>query len=118
MAEQARVALGDDIGELLNARAVLVLIGERPGLSSPDSLGLYLTWAPRRGLTDEKRNCISNVRKAGLSHTEAVRKLLYLFNEACRLQSSGVAIKDRSDDDVIENSSQQSSFLINAGSAS
>ena len=116
MAEQARVALGDDIGELLNARAVLVLIGERPGLSSPDSLGLYLTWAPRRGLTDEKRNCISNVRKAGLSYSEAVRKLLYLFNEACRLQSSGVVIKDRSDDNVIESSSQQTSFLINAGS--
>jgi len=112
MAGQARVALGDDIGELMNARAVLVLIGERPGLSSPDSLGLYLTWAPHRGLTDDKRNCISNVRKAGLSHAEAVRKLLYLLHEARRLQSSGVVIKDRSDDNLIEPGSQQSNFLI------
>lgn len=115
LVEQGRVAIGDDVGELLNARAVLVMIGERPGLSSPDSLGLYLTWAPQRGLTDDKRNCISNVRKAGLSYTEAVRKLLYLLHEARRLQCSGVAIKDRSDDSVIGNSSGQTSFLITSG---
>jgi len=112
LVEQGRVAIGDDAGELLNARAVLVMIGERPGLSSPDSLGLYLTWAPQRGLTDEKRNCISNVRKAGLSYTEAVRKLLYLFTEARRLQCTGVAIKDRSDNNIIDSSSGQTSFLL------
>jgi len=78
LVEQGRVAVGDDVCEALNAKAVLVLIGERPGLSSPDSLGLYLTWAAKRGLTDDKRNCISNVRKAGLSYFAAAQKSLYL----------------------------------------
>ena len=76
LVEQGRVAVGDDVCEALNAKAVLVLIGERPGLSSPDSLGLYLTWAAKRGLTDDKRNCISNVRKAGLSYFAAIRLLI------------------------------------------
>ena len=111
LVSQGRVAIGDDVGELLNARAVLVMIGERPGLSSPDSLGLYLTWAPRRGLTDEKRNCISNVRKAGLSWEEAARKLLYLLTEAQKLQGSGVILKDRSDDALIEGKDSKTSFL-------
>lgn len=110
---QGRVAVGDDAGELLNARAVLVMIGERPGLSSPDSMGLYLTWAPKRGLTDEKRNCISNVRKAGLMYDEAARKLLYLLTEAQRIQGSGVILKDRSDDTLIEGTHIRTSFLIN-----
>lgn len=110
---QGRVAVGDDAGELLNARAVLVMIGERPGLSSPDSMGLYLTWAPKRGLTDEKRNCISNVRKAGLMYDEAARKLLYLLTEAQRIQGSGVILKDRSDDTLIEGTQIRTSFLIN-----
>lgn len=110
---QGRVAVGDDTGELLNARAVLVMIGERPGLSSPDSMGLYLTWAPKRGLTDEKRNCISNVRKAGLMYDEAARKLLYLLTEAQRIQGSGVILKDRSDDTLIEGTHIRTSFLIN-----
>jgi ethanolamine ammonia-lyase small subunit len=95
--EQGRVAIGDEVGEALGARAVLVMIGERPGLSSPDSMGLYLTWAPRVGLTDERRNCISNVRPAGLGHEAAAAKLHYLLAQARRRGLSGVGLKDESD---------------------
>lgn len=97
VAQQARVALGDPIGELLRARLVVVLVGERPGLSSPDSLGIYLTWAPRSGRNDAERNCISNVRPEGLGYMQAAHKLLWLCREAQRLQLSGVPLKDRSD---------------------
>ncbi|MBC7957664.1 MAG: ethanolamine ammonia-lyase light chain EutC, partial [Cytophagales bacterium] len=100
VAEQARVALGDPIGELLRARLVAMLIGERPGLSSPDSLGIYLTWAPHSGRNDAERNCISNVRPEGLGYAQAARKLLWLCGQALRLQLTGVQLKDRSD--VIE----------------
>jgi ethanolamine ammonia-lyase small subunit len=92
--QQGRVAVGDEVGELLGARIVLVLIGERPGLSSPDSMGLYMTWAPRAGLTDERRNCISNVRPAGLGIDEAADKLHYLLREAYRRQLTGIHLKD------------------------
>jgi ethanolamine ammonia-lyase small subunit len=91
---QGRVAVGDDVGELLGADIVAVLIGERPGLSSPDSMGLYLTWAPRVGLTDESRNCISNIRPAGLSYEEAAFKLHYLMTQARQRRLSGVQLKD------------------------
>ena len=96
------MALGDDIGERLGAKAVAVLIGERPGLSSPDSMGLYLTWMPRVGLTDASRNCISNVRPAGLGFDAAAFKLGYLLNQARQRQLSGVDLKDETGRDAIQ----------------
>jgi ethanolamine ammonia-lyase small subunit len=97
--EQGRVAIGDEVGELLGAQAVVVLIGERPGLSSPDSMGLYMTWQPRVGLTDESRNCISNVRPAGLPYPEAAVRLHYLLTQARARRLSGVRLKDETTDD-------------------
>lgn len=97
LAQQARVALGDEAGGLLRARAVLVLIGERPGLSSPDSLGAYLTWAPQPGRSDAERNCVSNIRPEGLSCGEAAHKIAWLLGAAQRLGGTGVALKDESD---------------------
>jgi ethanolamine ammonia-lyase small subunit len=97
VARQARVALGDGIGELLRARIVVMLIGERPGLSSPDSLGTYLTYEPRIGKSDAERNCISNVRPEGLGYDAAAFKLHYLLTEATRLKLTGVRLKDDSD---------------------
>lgn len=97
--EQGRVAVGDEVGELLGAHMVAVLIGERPGLSAADSMGIYLTWAPRVGLTDERRNCISNIRPAGLGYAAAATRLRYLLGEARRRSVSGVGLKDETSDE-------------------
>ena len=94
VAEQGRVALGDDIGEAMGAEAVAVLIGERPGLSAADSLGVYLTWQPRRGRTDAERNCISNIRPDGLPPDGGGDKLLWLIAAMRRLRLTGVGLKD------------------------
>lgn len=93
---QGRVALGDEIGEQMKAKLVVVLIGERPGLSSPDSLGIYVTYAPRVGRTDAERNCISNVRPGGLGYREAARRLEWLASAALARGITGIALKDES----------------------
>lgn len=98
LATQARVALGDEVGALLKARCVVVLIGERPGLSAPDSLGVYFSWAPRVGLTDAERNCLSNVRPEGLAPAAAAARLHGLLRQARARQLTGVGLKDEHDE--------------------
>ena len=97
VATQARVALGDEIGEALGAPLVLVLLGERPGLSSPDSLGAYLTWAPRAGRADSERNCVSNIRPEGLALPAAAARLAWLVRESRRRRVTGIGLKDDSE---------------------
>lgn len=98
LARGARVALGDAIGQAMGAGMVLMLIGERPGLSVADSLGAYLTRAPRTGLRDSARNCVSNIHmNGGLDHEAAADRLLWLITEARRIGATGVALKDDSD---------------------
>jgi len=94
VAEQARVALGDEIGASLGADIAVMLIGERPGLSSPDSLGAYITWNPRPGRSDAERNCVSNIRTEGLDYATAARKIAWYVGEGRRLGLTGVALRE------------------------
>lgn len=102
VARQARVALGDAVGELLGARLAILLVGERPGLSSPDSLGAYITFAPKVGRSDAERNCVSNIRGEGLSYAAAAFKLAWHAREGLRLGLTGVGLKDESDTAALE----------------
>lgn len=110
--EQGRVAIGDEIGESLKARSVVLIVGERPGLSSPDSLGIYYTYAPKLGLNDAKRNCISNIRPAGLSIDKAVSKTIWLVQQSFKRELSGVALKDTSQQALEHNSQSIGNFLL------
>ena len=104
IATQARVALADQIGALLHTRLVLMLLGERPGLSAPDSIGAYLTHAPQVGCLDAQRNCVSNIRPDGLLLQHAALRLAWLVREALRRRLTGVALKDNSAAALLANS--------------
>jgi ethanolamine ammonia-lyase small subunit len=113
--QQGRVAIGDPIGHALAARLVVVLIGERPGLSSPDSMGIYVTWAPQPGRVDAERNCISNVRPEGQDLAQAAQRLAWLLGEARQRQLTGVALKDESEPELALLNVAQSFLLAEDG---
>jgi ethanolamine ammonia-lyase small subunit len=112
MANQSRVALGDEVAEQLQARHLVLLVGERPGLSSPNSLGIYYTYSAQAGYTDAKRNCISNVRQGGQSIDDATGRLMWLVREAERRKLSGVQLKDDSQAETQQLDYQPSNILI------
>lgn len=113
LVEQGRVAIGDEVGEVLNAKACILVVGERPGLSSPDSLGIYFTYHPKVGLNDASRNCISNIRPGGLTIKDASGKVLWLLQESYRLGLSGVNLKDTTgNDDVLSGHGKHRNFLL------
>lgn len=107
LVQQGRVAIADEIGQRLGGKMVLILIGERPGLSSPDSLGLYFTYAPEVGLSDARRNCISNVRQEGLTYASACHRLIYLMRHACQRQLSGVDLKEETELPLLNGDQQE-----------
>ena len=117
LARQARVALGDEAAALIGARMVLVLIGERPGLSAADSLGAYLTFAPRVGRTDAERNCVSNIRAGGLPPPAAAARIAWLIDRAFALSLTGVALKDGSGGDLIAGTATEPVDLAGPGPA-
>ncbi len=113
LVKHGRVAIGDAIAEHYAARLCIVLIGERPGLSSPDSMGLYFTYQARAKLsTDADRNCISNIHSNGLSYKQALKKLMFLINEAEKLKLTGVNLKDETTEMTTDNQLQWVNFLL------
>ena len=113
LVKHGRVAIGDPIAEIFSAEMVVVLIGERPGLSSPDSMGIYFTYRPKTGSTDAERNCISNIHDNGLNYQTALQKLLFLINEARRLKISGVHLKDETQTNTTrQDQEKHSNFLL------
>ena len=113
LVKHGRVAIGDAIAQHYAARLCIVLIGERPGLSSPDSMGIYFTYQAQAGVgTDADRNCISNIHRHGLSYQQALTTLLFLVNESEKLQFSGVNLKDESTDTALNNPTLQTNFLL------
>ena len=113
LVKHGRVAIGDAIAEHYDARLCIVLIGERPGLSSPDSMGLYFTYQARSKLsTDADRNCISNIHSNGLSYEQALKKLIFLITEAEKLKLTGVNLKDETTEMTTDNQLQWVNFLL------
>jgi ethanolamine ammonia-lyase small subunit len=113
LVKQGRVAIGDEIAARYSARLCIVLIGERPGLSSPDSMGIYFTYRASPGIsTDADRNCISNIHQNGLSYGQALRKLLYLIRESEKLQLSGVRLKDETSEEAPAHLQKAGNFLL------